>query len=318
MGCIIAIQKYSFPSLITGSDLFQPELFASRLFSSLGSLLVFTIATLFLATLYYFHGNLERIRSARGKQGLALLLFAGASVLLLFIEHLISILVLDSSISFEAYRVTTFTGYTVVGLLVIIIWFIVLVLILDKAFILLSRQLVRSLLYGLATISATMLVASLLPGHYGSWVVWIAMVLFLGGHLYMRYHHTGRIPFSRFIFLMLFISVFMVIRLQQYNRVNVEQQKEIELVKLSSEHDPVAEMLFIEMSMAIRNDSIFARYLDQPFIDIDQVINRLSRNYFSGYWTKYDLYIAVCLPDDSIYIEPPDDVYQHCYTFLRR
>jgi len=314
--CLIAIQKYSFPSLITGSDLFQPELFASRLFSSLGSLLVFTMATLFLATLYYYHGNLERIRSVRGKQGFALLLFAGASVLLLFIEHLISILVLDSSISFEAHRVTTFTSYTVIGLLVIIMWFIILVLILDKAFVLFSRQPVKSLLYGTGSISVTMLVASLLPGHYGSWVVWIAMVLFLGGHLHMRYHHTGRVPFSRFIFLLLFISIFMVIRFQQSNRVNVEQQKEVELVKLSSEHDPVAEMLFREMSMAIRNDSIFALYLDQPYIDIDRVVNRLQRNYFSGYWTKYDLQIAVCRPADSVYIESPDDEWFYCYTFF--
>ena len=135
--------------------------------------------------------------------------------------------------------------------------------------------------------------------------VWLAMMLFLGGHLYMRIHHAGRIPFSRFIFLLLFISVFMVIRLQQYNHVNVDQQKEVELVKLSSEHDPVAEMLFSEMSMAIRNDSIFARYLNQPYIDIDQVINRLQRNYFSGYWTKYDLQVTVCRPADSVHIEPP-------------
>ncbi len=316
VACVIAIQKYSFPWLITETDLFQPELFASRLFSSMGSLLVFTMAVLSLITQYYFHGNLERIRSKRGKEGFALLLVTGASVLLLFIENLISSLVLDSSISFEAHRVTTFSGYTVVGLLIVIMWFIVLGLILDKAYILLSKKPVRWLLYGLATVSVTIGVARLLPGHYGSWIAWIAMILFLGGHLYLRYHHRDKIPFSRFIFLLLFVSLFMVIRFQQNNQVNVERQKEVELVKLSSEHDPVAEMLFIEMSMAIRNDSIFARYLNQPYIDIDQVINRLRRNYFSGYWTKYDLQVAVCRPADSVYIEPPDDEMRLCYTFF--
>ena len=316
VGGAFTILNYSIPSLLTDSELFQPELFASRLFSSLGALLVVSMAALLLVTLYYLHANLEGIRSSRGKQGLAFLFFALASVLLLMIEHLIGILVLDSNISFEAHRVTTISGYTVVGLSVIIMWFIVLGLVLDKAIVLLSGPMNRSLLFGSIAVSATLLVAAVLPGLKGSWVSWIAMMLFLGGQLYLRHHHSGRIPFSRFIFLLLFISVVMVIRLQQYNRVNVERQKEVVLVKLSSEHDPVAEMLFIEMSMAIRNDSVFARYLDQPYIDIDQVVGRLQRNYFSGYWTKYDLQITVCRPADSVYIEPPDDETLHCYTFF--
>ncbi|MCK4750420.1 MAG: hypothetical protein KAT15_25360, partial [Bacteroidales bacterium] len=249
-------------------------------------------------------------------QVLAGLLFTGATLLLLFIEHLISILVLDSSISFQAHNVTTFSIYTFVGLFIITIWFIMLVMVLDLAARMLSASPGRVLLVGGSTISVTMLIASLLPGHFGSWIGWAAIMLMLGGHLYLRYHKTERIPFSRFIFLLLFISVFMVIRLQQFNRINVERQREVELVKLSSEHDPVAEMLFSELSMAVRNDSILARFLNRPYIDIDQVVDRLRRNYLSGYWTKYDLQITVCRPDDRVYLEPPDDEWHHCYTFF--
>lgn len=315
-GCVVAIQKYAFPALLTDSDLFLPDLFASRLFSSLGSLLVYSLAALLLTTLFYLHGRAEQILSPPGKQGVAILLFTGAAVLLLVIEHFISTLVLDSNISLEAHRVTSLTGYSVIGLLIMVMWFVVLALILDKAIQLLSGQLVKSLLFGVVTISVVMGAAALFPGNHSSWVAWIAMLLFLGGHLYLRYYQAERVPFSRFIFLLLFISVFMVIRLQQYNRIDVEQQKEVELVKLSSEHDPVAEMLFSEMSMAIRNDSILALLLNQPFIPIDQVVDRFLRNYFSGYWTKYNLQVAVCRPDDQIYIQPPDDEYYHCYTFF--
>ncbi|MEN8228495.1 MAG: ATP-binding protein, partial [Bacteroidota bacterium] len=316
VGGAFTILNYSFPSMLTDSDLFQPELFASHLFPSLGALMVVSLAALLLVALYYLYANLEGIGSQPGKQGLAFLFFALASLLLLTIEHLIGILVLDSNISFEAHRVTTFSGYTVVGLSIIIMWFIILGLLLDKAIVLLSGSFNQSLLIGSLAISITLLAAAILPGHFGTLISWVAMMFFLGGHLYLRHHHNGRIPFSRFIFLLLFISVVMVIRLQQYNRINVERQKEVELVKLSSEHDPVAEMLFSEMSMAIRNDSIFAQYLNQPYIDIDQVVDRLLRNYFSGYWTKYDLQITVCRPADSVYIEPPDDESFHCYTFF--
>jgi len=313
---VVGVFKYSFPSMLTEAKLFQPEIFASRFFPSLGALLVFSVSALLLGGLYYLFGNLEKIESERWRRGIATLLFVGSALLLLLIEQLIRILVLDSSISFEAHRVTSFTGSTVVGLTIIIMWFLLLGLVLDKALVLLSGTLLRPLLYGSVSISLTFAVASLFPALQSSWPGWFALLLILGGQLYIRYHQEGRIPFSRFIFLLLFISSFMTFRLQENNRINVEQKREVELVKLSSEHDPVAEMLFSEISMAVRNDSVFARFLNQEYIPIDQVVNRLRRNYLSGYWSKYDIQVTVCRPDDRVYLEPPDDEYHHCYTFF--
>ncbi|MCD4709639.1 MAG: HAMP domain-containing histidine kinase, partial [Bacteroidales bacterium] len=313
-GSVVAVFKYSFPALLTDTELFQPEIFASRLFPSLGALLVLSVSALLIGGLYYLFGNLEGIGSIRWKRGTATLLFVGSALVFLIIEQLICILVLDSSISFEAHHVTTFTGSTVVGLSTVIMWFLLLGLILDKAIVLLSGSPVRTLLYGSVALTLTIVVASLFPGLQSSWPGWIALLLFLAGHLYIRHHQPGRISFSRFIFLLLFISLFMTVRLQENNRINVEREREVELVKLSSEHDPVAEMLFGEMSMAIRNDSVFARYLNQT--DIDQVENRLRRNYLSGYWRKYDIQVIVCRPDDRVYLASPDDTYDHCYTFF--
>ncbi len=310
------VLKFAFPALLTESDLFQPGLFASKIFPSLGALLVLSVSILALVSLYYLYGNMEQIRLQPVKRGLALLLFALAAMLILAIDHLMGILVLDSNISFEAHRVTTYTGYTVVGLGIIIMWFTILVLIIDKAIVLWSGSPYLVFLVGSLSISAIMLLMNGLNVGGVSAISWVAIGLFLVGQLYLRIHKSDRIPFSRFIFLLLFISVFMTIRLKQYNQINVERQREVELVKLSSEHDPVAEMLFSEMSMAIRNDSVFARFLNQPFIPIDQVVNRLSRNYLSGYWTKYDLQVTVCRPDDRVYLEPPEDEGQHCYTFF--
>ncbi len=315
-GSVVAVFKYSFPALLTDTKLFQPEIFASRLFPSLGALLVSSVSALILGGLYYLFGNLEKLNSARYKRGTATLLFVLAAILLLVIEQLIRILVLDSSISFEAHRVTSFTGFTMAGLSVILMWFLLLGLTIDKAIVLLAGPPWRPMLYGSVAISLTFLAALLIPGMRSSWPGWIALLLFLGGQLYIRHKQAGRIPFSRFVFLVLFISLFMTFRLQEINRINVERQREVELVKLSSEHDPVAEMLFSEMSMAIRNDSVFARYLNQDPIPIQRVVDRLRRNYLSGYWSKYDIQVTVCRPDDNVYLEPPDDVWEHCYSFF--
>jgi len=316
IGSAVAIFKYYYPALLTNTDLFQPEIFASRIFPSLGGLLVFTFSALLLGGLYYLYGNLEKIRSELWLRGTATLLLIIAALIFLVNEQLIRILVLDSSISFEAHRVTTFTGFTLVGLAVIIMWFLLLGLVLDKAIVMLSGSTWRPLLYGTLTMSLTFLAVLPFQAMHSSWLGWIALMLLLGGQLYIRYQQTGRIPFSRFTFLVLFISLIMTISLQESNRIKVDRQREVELVKLSSEHDPVAEMLFGEMSMAIRNDSVFASYLHRNYVDIDQVEDQLRHNYLSGYWSKYDIQVAVCRPDDRLYLEPPDNTYTHCFTFF--
>jgi two-component system nitrogen regulation sensor histidine kinase NtrY len=315
IGSTLAVLKYSFPSMLTGTDLFQPELFASKMYPSLGALLVCTVSLLALGGLYYLYLNLEGIRSTAWKRGVAVLLFLISAILLLAIQQLISSLVLDSNISFEAHRVTTFTGNTMVGLAIVIMWFVLLGLFMDKAIVMLSGRLYRPVLYGTVSLSLVMLVASLLPGAHASWSTWLTILLLLGGHLYMRFHHKEKIPFSRFIFLLLFISLFMTLHFQENNQIDLERQREVELVKHSSEHDPVAEMLFSEMSMAIRNDSVFAQFLNQPYIPIDPVVTRLSRIYLSGYWSKYDLVVTVCRPGDNVTLPPPDDEYP-CYAFF--
>lgn len=316
LGSTLAVLKYSFPSILTDTQLFQPEVYASLMFPSLGDLLVCTVSLLALAVLYYLHLKLEGMRSETWKRGVAVLMFIISAILLLAIEQLISSLVLDSNISFEAHRVTTFTGNTMVGLGIVIMWFVLLGLFMDKAIVLLSGPLHRPLLYGLASLSLTMLVVSLFSGAHASWSSWATILLLLGGHLYLRFHHQEKTPFSRFIFLLLFISLFMTLRFQENNQIDVQRQREVELVKLSSEHDPVAEMLFSELSMAIRNDSVFAQFLNEPFIPIDPVVARLSRNYFSGYWSKYDLVVTVCRPDDRVLLPPPEDDWYPCYAYF--
>ncbi len=318
-GAVVAVVKYSVPSLLTRTDLFQPELYASRFFPSLGALMVTTVGALVLSLIYYLYLDLGQGISKAGKRISAILLYALSAMILVFISELIRSLVLDSTISFVAHRVTTFSVYTVLGLLVVITWFIILGLAVDRALRLYSDSLGASLVAGILTVTGVMLIMGAVREQGTIWVTWIFMLLLLGAFYYLRYHYRdGRATFSRFIFILLFSSVFMVIRLQDVNHTNIEQQKEVELVKLSSEHDPVAEMLFSEMSMAIRNDSIFAGFLNLAYIDIDQVVERLRRNYFSGYWTKYDLQVTVCRPEDRVYIQPPDDEWQHCYTFFDR
>lgn len=312
----VAILVFSFPPILTGTTLFQPEIFASRLFPSLGHLLAFTVLVIALVILFYMYALPALRIEGFLRRLLPVILYMAAAMLMFFADYLIHVLVLDSTISFQAHNVTTFSVFTFVGLLVIFLWFALLVLVLDMAAGLQDFRMSRVIVTGGLTTGLTMAALLLLPEGNTPWVVIPGILLVLGGFLYLRQKHTGRIPFSRFIFLLLFFSLYMVARLQHVSRISLEREKEVELVKLSSEHDPVAEMLFSELSMAIRNDSILPLFLNGPYIEIDRILDRLRRNYLSGYWTRYDLQVTVCRPDDRVYIQPPDDEWRHCYTFF--
>jgi len=307
--------RFGISYLFEEARLFQPDIFASRLFASLGHLLVISLSVLALVSLYYRHGAITIRGSRIPCRFMSIGVFILGALMFLMLEQLLRSLVLDSMISLEAQKVTTLTAYSFVTLAVILMWFVSLGMVIDRAITCANTSLWRIAIYGAGAVSVTFLLAYLLPWENGSWMGWAGLLLMILGQLFIRHGHPDRIPFSRYIFLLLFISAFLVIRFQQYNQIKVERQKEVELVKLSSEHDPVAEMLFSELSQAIGSDSLLARFME-PYIDIEPLVNHLTRNYFSGYWTKYELQFTVCRPDDRVYLPPPDDEWFHCYTFF--
>jgi len=295
--------------------LFQPDLFANRFFASLGHLLVISVSVMLLVTLYYRYGTVSEARRRIPCLVLSVLFFITASLMFILMEYLLRSLVLDSGISLVAQRVNTLTVYSFMAFAVILMWFISIGAVIDRAITCAKTKLWKVLLSGAVSVSIIFLLAYLLPWEHGSWIGWAGMMLMILAQVYVRLGHPERIPFSRYFFVLLFISGFLVIRLEQYNQVKVDRQKEVELVKLSSEHDPVAEMLYSDISKAIRNDTVLARYMN-PFIEIEPLISHLTRNYFSGYWTKYELQVTVCRPDDGLYLAPPEDDWFHCYTFF--
>jgi len=307
--------RYGAQSLFGNLSLFQPEIFASRFFPSLGHLLVISGAAMLLVLLYYKHGTVVRKGKTIPCYLTSLLFFVVASLMFILMELLLRSLVLDSGISLVAHRVNTLSAYSFVAFAVVLIWFASIGAVIDRAITCAHTSIWKILSFGLAAVSATFFVAYLLPWEHGSWFGWLGMILMVVAQLYVRHGNPERVPFSRYIFLLLFISGFLVIRLEQYNQIKVDRQKEVELVKLSSEHDPVAEMLFSDISKTIREDSILARYM-HSYIEIEPLIEHLTRNYFSGYWTKYELQVTVCRPDDGLYLAPPDDEWYHCYTFF--
>ena len=305
------------PRILFASVLFHPSIFASMTFHSLGHLLLVSAVVFMAVLMLYRYVDLPSLLGSRLRWPVSVILLLLASVGYVFLHHVLSILVIDSNISFEAYKVNTLDEFTFIGLLILALLFMAVAMVIDRALSLESRPF--SLRQGLTILITTVIVQVPFLGM----VVWrmeifslVFYLFFIGAIAYIRYRKVRKLPFSRFFLVLFLFALFTSLELQKHTSFKVRQNKEVEAVKLSSEHDAVAEMLFSSVSRELRKDSTLMRRLSSPYLDIDYIYNYLQRTYFTGYWTKYDLQITLCHPADSVYVQPPDDAWFHCYSFF--
>lgn len=308
---------FEYPPVLFEAKLFQPEIFANQYFPSLGVLLTCVLFFFFLSVfILVFFDRSQKINESY--YPFIILFFVAVGTICLFlVERLFAMLVLDSNISFEAFRLGTLSVYTFLGLTVLALAMLVFCFFILKA-LRYQGSLSRSRYYFFIGLGALI---GLIPFFIAASeppdiVTLIYLFLFIGMILYMRSLARRKLQMSSFFLPLLLFSVYASVELQYYASQKTVNEKQIELAKLSSQHDAVAEMLFVELSEKIRNDSLLQQSLIFPYIDIDYVYEYLHREYFSGYWTKYDMQITVCRPVDSVYVKQPVDEYFHCYSFF--
>ena len=81
VGCMVSLLVRGYPPVIADSGLFQPELFASRFFPSLGHLLFLSVALFLMSWLFYRYLDLKQLVRGKWSRILSILLFAGSAIL---------------------------------------------------------------------------------------------------------------------------------------------------------------------------------------------------------------------------------------------
>ena len=304
------------PRIIHEAALFQPEIYASMTFPSLGQLFFLVLLVFMVTLLFYWFFDRSGQLSERYRNPLAILLIMASSAWFVFAHHIGKSLVLDSTISFEAYQLDSLSVYTFFGLFVILMALMVFILLYDQALKLIQfpEDQVRLLWWLVPGLLVQLPFLFIETWH----LEWVTPLFFIAISLTLIYLRTrrGKPKFSQFFILIFLVSVFLTIDLRQHTSEKLNAQKEIELAKLSSEHDAVAEMLFSDLSRQMKSDSALIGRLSYEIINRDLIFEYLQRVYFSGYWTKYDLLITLCRPPDSVLIEVPEEQWYHCYTFF--
>ncbi len=310
------VSFFEIPAIIVESEFFNPSVYASLQFSSMGHLWVFMVILFMVALLFYWFFYRSRKLPPAMRLTAPLLLVLLSSFVFVFAHHLGRSMIMDSTISFEAYKLNSISLFTLFGLLILVMANMVFLLLFDKALLLLNNSLGPGRIVLILVLATLVQIPFLLNVEWATEPVNLIFLAGIMGYMiYLRRKKT-RVKFSGFFVLIFLFTFYFAHDLQEHASNKVEAQKEIELAKLSSEHDAVAEMLFPDLSDRLRTDSLLIARLRYEIIDIDRVFEYLQRVYFSGYWTKYDLHITICRPPDRVYIESPIGEWFPCYAFF--
>lgn len=320
-GLYYFLHYFRLPDVIFNLELFSPGKFAqSEWFPSLGDLLLLSAICLFTVFNFYKEFIID-LAFVRKSAFLLYLLMAIFAMLIIgwfsLTSFLFRSLILDSTISFETYKVLDLTVFTFIGFVIIVILFTTLSLLTDKIMgILKNSHKNREALFLLAFMNLVILVSLFTKNRIANTESAVFFLILSVLIYFMRFTRKGNYRFSGFVSFVLLFSVFTVFEVVRYTGQKSQTDMKIKAVNLSTEHDPIAELLFVDVDARLRKDQEIREMVFAPKLDFDKIYASLQRKYFSGFWDKYELQVTLCRPEDSLYVAPPDDEWYHCYDFF--
>jgi two-component system, NtrC family, nitrogen regulation sensor histidine kinase NtrY len=291
--------KTLFPAPLYDLELFSPEYYGdatSFWLPSLGDFLINIALGFYVA--YYAYGRIspgKKLFTAR--PAVKIVLSVALLGLLLWLSAVVNDLVIglirNSNISFSINNLFSLNQYSYLGLAIVGMLLCAFFLLADKA-ITVILQLSLSVKQLLAVFITAALLHTLINHLYGivdlAMVFW-PLVIFLA-ILKVR-QVTRPYPFLSIILVVFVCSAYSGHVFLRFSDIKEESNRKVFAEKLSAEKDPLAEHLFAEIGDKISTDTTLSLFLEPVSYDPDEFAKRLVQQYFSGYWEKYDVKIAL-------------------------
>jgi len=297
------------PGLLNAFTFFGPDYYASSdWIPSLGDF--FLLSVLFFFWSINFAG--EYSVPARKNGWILAGSYLFSAVVYLFAGFLISNLIQNSNISLKLSRISDFDIHSLAA-------YFSIALLLFSSF-LINEKIVETGKHFISKkthlkIMVPLTVLSVILSAFYRDVTLFSLTLFLlvSLLLFLLMHRPhNRLSFS---FIVLFVALFSVFSVLFIYRQLISRDIQIQklmAVNLSSEHDPVGEIFLADIQYRMSTDSLIPKMFIPPYKDLD---GYLLRNYFSGYFSKFDIQITVCSGADSVLVQP-DNAVQPCFPFF--
>ncbi len=298
--------------------LFDPFIYASSWAPSLGDLMLHTLLFLFIVYLIYRYVRVpaELVSSSSGQAVwvvffnlvfLSVLAYANFSSTSLIANSSLKILVQNIS----QLKLPVIIAYIIFSLNYFAVLLIALWILKNLSGIKLYRLVINC--GSLLTVAFLMSFVIKLP--FELYSVLFAFVLYALLAYMQRYLQRNTIFSTLMVFLLLFTVYILFFTVKVSERKEYQQNRSL-AIGLSTEHDPVAEYFFRELSRDLQSDTTIARHLRPETFDIVTLYNYLTKSHLNGYWKNYDFTLTVCRPIDSVLVSGGNLYLYPCYTFF--
>jgi len=313
---------FQFPITFYSLEIFNPHYYASsQYFPSLGDLLISTLFILFFVVEFHrlFTIRFTTIQKSNFyKNKLVVMLLFTVSLFFIAIHYLLYSIMYNSSIMLEVFKVLDFSVFSLISFLIIALLLISFILFTDKIIkesakiVSLKNFLIIAILIELI-ISIAMILLSLEISYFEIlFLILTTIIIAFVRFVKKQYNNTY------FLTLLLLTAIYTVnfITVENINKEN--EIRKVLVVKLATERDPVAELLISNLDEKMNSDKVLKTMLEQdPYGRKIELIEHLRKTYFSGYWDKYDLQLSICNNNDSLLVQP-DNQLCHCYSLFNK
>lgn len=309
------------PSVLFKTELFSPYVFSmNNIIPSLGHMVLISLLAICFSFVLYLHFPLPE--KTRGKESVNYLyltfLLVFPALLIGVCNMIFSELFLNSNINFETYRILRINAFSVAGFASALLFLLVPVFLLFKIL-----QSVKAFSAGIVFLSILTSATTLLAIYFNHRDQAFHLVIFyflLTGVIWLLVKR-GTGLFNTTVSLSLVFGIFFLYLITILSEEKVNENLKIQAVTFSTENDPEAEHLLLDLWPEISKDSTLAgmmRLDSFDKIDFEIIHDYLLDTYFTGYWRNFNYSIVLCRNDESIQIGSVNAKSENCFSFFEQ
>ena len=309
------------PAVFFQTELFSPyRFYLNKVIPSLGHLMLLSILAVVFSSVFYRYFPLHPGKAEKGVKDylfLTVSFIAGALLISLY-HHVFSQLISTSNINFETYKVPDLSLFSIAGfasvflLLLVPVFFLLKILQCVKEF--------RTVVVFISIIPSLVVLTLLYYNDPGTFIPLEIFYFILAGSIWI----SGKSNIGVFNMTVIFSLIFGIYSLYFITILSEEKTTEnlkIETVSFSTENDPEAEHLLLDLWPVISNDTILGNMMKPESFnkdreDVDSIRDYLHETFFNKYWGNFNFSIVLSRNDEPLRVGPGNEIYENCFKYF--
>ncbi|HVN56903.1 MAG TPA: HAMP domain-containing sensor histidine kinase [Bacteroidales bacterium] len=330
LACITALAAYTVIYLILlflkePAVFFETGLFSSYHFTlngfipSLGHLLILSTLLAMLSWIFlrYISFKINETKNKAVRVFVLAACFALISFILVICHNTFTTLVSNSNINFEPFRVLDLSVYSIAGYISVFLLFLVPLMLLQKV-LAESLHLGRKILLPAFVLSLPVFAIAGFPTDGG---IWPLIVFYIVLAMTMMFGYRGNIgKFNMTVIFSLYFGLYSLFYLITLSEKKNTENKKVMAVSYSSDHDPEAENMLLDIWPSFSKDTVIRNVLSHDPVsqgDIENISRYLHEKYFNGYWGNFNMSVVTCSNDSPLMLNSSETLIDNCFEFFR-